>query len=156
MASIGTYRKLYYFNFVVTKASWKPLILTYDLSIPNSPNPSDQLARACIANQKQNMVESAKSWAMPPAWSVKKSIPYIINKFWCKAYKQWHACWLCRICGNMGNHECVAQSSLRTTIMYINPWKVEQANQLVLQGVSGSTQLWYQPMPLGSKAIFKT
>lgn len=115
-----------------------------------------QLARACIANQSKNMVESAKSWAMPPAWSVKQIHTVHHQQVLMQGLQNPNG--MLAIVPHLGTWEIMnawLNQFGAPTIMY-KPVKGEQANQFVLQGRQRLNATLVPTDATGVKAIFKT
>lgn len=115
-----------------------------------------QLTKQCIVNQSKNMVESAKSWAMPPAWSIKR-IHTVHNQHVLMAGLN-NPNGMLAIVPHLGTWE-VMNAWLNQfgapTIMY-KPVKGEKTNQFVLQGRQRLNATLVPTDATGVKAIFKT
>lgn len=116
----------------------------------------EQLAKQCIVNQCKNMVESAKSWAMPPAWSINQIHTVHHQAVLMAGLNNPNG--MLAIVPHLGTWE-VMNAWLNQygapTIMY-KPVKGDKANEFVLQGRQRLNAKLVPTDATGVKAIFKT
>ena len=115
-----------------------------------------QIALTAIHNQAKCAVESAKSWAMPPAWSVQQIHTVHNQQLLMDALKNPRG--MLAIVPHLGAWEIMnawLNQFGAPTIMY-KPMKGEQANQFVLQGRQRLNATLVPTDATGVKAIFKT
>mgnify|MGYP000011636242 FL=1 len=148
-------------SFIISLRRDKSIMKTVDTNLrlvyPElTETQRDQLAKACIANQSKNMVESAKSWAMPPAWSVKQIHTVHHQQVLMQGLQNPNG--MLAIVPHLGTWEIMnawLNQFGAPTIMY-KPVKGEQANQFVLQGRQRLNATLVPTDATGVKAIFKT
>lgn len=115
-----------------------------------------RLAKTCIRNQNMSMVESFKSWAMPPQWSVNHI--HTVHKQDILLQALQNPKGMLAIVPHLGTWE-VMNAWLNQfgspTIMY-KPVKGQKANAFVLQGRERLNATLVPTDGTGVKAIFKT
>lgn len=116
----------------------------------------DQLRHAIITNQALSSVESVKSWAMPPSWSIAQ-IKQVHNLPILKAGLQ-HPNGMLAIVPHLGTWEIMnawLNQFGSPTIMY-KPVKGRLSNDFVLQGRQRLNATLVPTDATGVKSIFKT
>ncbi|MGL5252275.1 MAG: lysophospholipid acyltransferase family protein [Moraxella sp.] len=115
-----------------------------------------QIALTAIHNQAKCAVESAKSWAMPPAWSVQQIHTVHNQQLLMDALKNPRG--MLAIVPHLGTWEIMnpwLNQFGAPTIMY-KPVKGDKANQFVLEGRQRLNATLVPTDASGVKAIFKT
>lgn len=115
-----------------------------------------KFAKHCVQNQTKNMVESFKSWAMPPQWSLQKIHNVYNQDVLTQAMQNPNG--MLAIVPHLGTWEIMnpwLNQFGSPTIMY-KPVKGDKANAFVLQGRQRLNATLVPTDSTGVKAIFKT